>query len=115
MSQANVEILRQANEAFNRGDINGFLAFCSEDFEVEDLNNAPDLPPVARGKEGARQVFAAWVDAFDDFVGEIEEYIDMGDRHVGCVVHYRGTLRATGMEVDARAVDLWELRGNEVV
>jgi hypothetical protein len=50
MSQENVELLRQANEAFNRGDLDGFLAFCGEDLEVEDLRNAPDLPRVAHGK-----------------------------------------------------------------
>jgi ketosteroid isomerase-like protein len=90
MSQENVDILRQANEAFNRGDLEGFLAFCSEDLEVEDLNHAPDLPPVAHGKDEARRVFAAWVDVFEDFTGEIEEYIHVDDRYVGCVVHYRG-------------------------
>jgi ketosteroid isomerase-like protein len=115
MSQENVEILRRANEAFNRGDVEGFLALCSEDVEVEDLNNAPDLPPVARGKNAVRQVLAAWVAAFDSFIGEIQEYIDVDDRHVGCLVHYRGKARDSGMEVDFRGVDMWEVRGTELV
>ena len=115
MSQENVEILRQANEAFNRGDVEGFLAFCGEEVEIEDLNNAPDLPPVACGKEAAQQFLAAWTDAFDDFSGEIEEYIDADERHVACLVHYRGTQRDSGLVIDFTGVDMWELRGNKLV
>jgi ketosteroid isomerase-like protein len=50
MSQENVEVLRRANAAFNRGDIEGFLDFAVEDIEVEDLKHAPDFPPVAKGR-----------------------------------------------------------------
>jgi ketosteroid isomerase-like protein len=85
------------------------------DVEVEDLHNAPDLPPVARGKDAVRQVLAAWVDAFESFVGEIEEYIDVDDRHVGCLVRYRGKARDSGMELEVRAWDIWEVRGTELV
>jgi ketosteroid isomerase-like protein len=115
MAQENVEILRRANATFNRGDVEGFLAFCSEDVEIEDLNHAPDLPPVVRGKDAARHVFAAWMNTFNDFIGEIEEYIDVDDRHVGCLVHYRGKARGSGLEVDFRGVDLWEVRGGKLV
>ena len=115
MSQENVEVLRQANEAFNRGDVEGFLAFCGEEVEIEDLNNAPDLPPVACGTEAARRFLAAWTDAFDDFSGEIEEYIDADDRHVACLVHYRGRQRDSGLVIDFTGVDMWELRGNKLV
>jgi ketosteroid isomerase-like protein len=113
MSQENVEVLRRANEAFNRGDVEGVLACCHDDVEIEDLNNAPDLPPIVRGRDAARQVFAAWVTAFEDFVGEIEQYIDIDERCVACLVHYRG--KAQGLEVDVRAVDLWEVRGGKLV
>jgi ketosteroid isomerase-like protein len=115
MSQENVEILRRANEAFNRGGVESFLSFCGDDLEVEDLNNAPDLPAVARGKEEARRVFAAWVDAFDDFGGEIEEYIDVDDRHVGCVVRYHGKARESGLDVSFKAVDMWEVHEGKLV
>jgi ketosteroid isomerase-like protein len=115
MSQENVETLRRANEAFNRGDMEGFLAFCGEEVEIEDLNNAPDLPPVAYGKEEARRVLAAWIDAFDDFSGDIKEYIDADERHVACLVHYRGKQRDSGLMIDFIAVDMWELRGNKLI
>jgi hypothetical protein len=39
MSQVNVEIVRRANEALNRGDIEEFLTFYDENVEAEDLMN----------------------------------------------------------------------------
>src|SRR5437667_12010922 len=89
MSTSNIETLRRANEAFNRGDVQGFLEFCAPDVEIEDLNDAPDLPRVAQGIDQVRETLAAWAEAFDDFQGEIAEYIEAGD-HVACVVDYRG-------------------------
>ena len=79
------------------------------------MNPAPDLPPVARGKEAARRLFAAWIDAFDDFSGEIEEYIDADDQHVACLVHYRGKQRDAGLMIDFTAVDMWEFQGNKLI
>jgi ketosteroid isomerase-like protein len=115
MSQENVEILRQANAAFNRGDIEGFLEFVVDDIEVEELKNAPDLPPVVKGKDAVRGLLVAWTETFGDFRGEIVEYIDVDEHHVACVVHYRGKERRTGMDIEFKTVDIWEIRGRKLV
>ena len=109
MSGENVVILRRANEAFNRGDIEAMLALCADDIEMEDLHPAPDMPPIARGKTEVRRLFAGWVEAFEEFSGVVEDYFEVDDRHVGAVVRYRGTQQG-GMEVDFRGVDMWEVR-----
>jgi ketosteroid isomerase-like protein len=56
MSQENVEIVRRANDAFNRGDVEGVLTFCAEDIDVEDLMNAPDVPSMVHDIQGLRQL-----------------------------------------------------------
>jgi ketosteroid isomerase-like protein len=112
MLQENVEILRRANEAFNRGDIDAFIALCDEEIEIEDLGNAPDVPRVSRGVSEVRETLEAWVDAFDDFQGNILEYIDSGDR-VACVVDYVGKSRVTGLTVTQKVVDIWEFRAGK--
>jgi ketosteroid isomerase-like protein len=114
VSQERAAILRQANEAFNRGDVEAFLALCVEEVEIEDLNNAPDLPRVARGGEAVRAMLAAWRSSFSELSGELEEYIEAGDRHLACLVRYRGRLRDSTAEVDFRGVDLWEFRGSKL-
>src|SRR3954447_17814451 len=109
MSEQNVEVLRRANEAVNHGDVEALLALCTDDVEVEDLHPAPDIPAVVRGQDGVGQLVAGWADAFDELSAEIEEYIDIDDVHVAAVTRYLGRQR-TGLEVDFRGVDLWEIR-----
>jgi ketosteroid isomerase-like protein len=113
MSQENVELVRQANEAFNRGDIEGVLAYYAEDAEFADLMNAPDLPQVVHGLQGVRQVIMAWVQAFDEFRAEIAEYIDAED-HVVCVTDWYGKSR-DGLTIQLRTADVVEIRDGKFV
>ena len=113
MSQENVEIVRQANETFNRGDIEGVLTYYAEDAEFEDLMNAPDLPRVVRGIEAVRQVLMTWVQTFEEFRAEIAEYIDV-EHHVVCVTDYYGKGRE-GVTIELRTGDLVEIRDGKVI
>jgi ketosteroid isomerase-like protein len=116
MSQENVEVLRRANAAFNRGDIEGFLEFVADDIEIEDSKPAPDVPPVAKGKDAIRAFLTAWTDAFSGgFTGEIVEYLDLDEHHVACVVRYSGNEPRSGMQVDLKTVDIWEIRGGRLL
>ena len=113
MSRENVEIVRRANEAFNRGDIEGCLAFYNENVEVEDLMNAPDQPRVTRGIHELRQTVAAWKEGFDEFRGEIVELIENG-HHVVCVTDYFGKGRE-GPTMRQRVADVFQLRDGKIV
>jgi ketosteroid isomerase-like protein len=113
MSQENVEIVRQANEAFNRGDIEGVLTYYAEDAEFEDLMNAPDLPRVVRGIDAVRQVLMTWVQTFEEFRAEIAEYIDV-EHHVVCVTDYYGKSRE-GVTIELRTGDLVEIRDGKFI
>jgi len=113
MSQENVELVRQANEAFNRGDIEEVLTYYAEDAEFEDLMNAPDLPRVVRGIQGVRQVLMTWVQTFDEFRAEIAEYIDL-EHQVVCVTDYYGKSR-DGLTIQLRTGDLVEIRDGKFV
>ena len=113
MSQENVEVVRRANEALNRGDIEGFLAFYSEDVEAEDLMNAPDVPRAVHGIQAYRQMLKAWVGTFDDFRADIVEFIDAGHQVV-CVTDYSGKGRE-GLTTNLRVADVFEVRSGKVV
>jgi ketosteroid isomerase-like protein len=113
MSQENVEIAHRTNQAFNRGDIERTLTFYSEDVEIEDLMNAPDVPRVVHGTEAFRQMLTAWVEAFDEFRADIVEYIDRG-RHVVLVTDYYGKSRE-GLTTQLRVADVAEFQGGKIV
>ena len=113
MSQENVDIVRCANDAFNRGDVEGVLTFCAEDIDVEDLMNAPDVPSMVHDIQGLRQLLTAWVEAFDEFRGEVAEYIDAGN-HVVCVTDYYGKSRE-GLALHLRVANVFEVRDGKMV
>jgi len=111
MSQENVEIVRAALEAFNRGDWDGALTNAAPDLEL-DLSRAAGPN---RGVYKLGQIRGFW----DDFVGtwessriEPHEFIETGE-HV--VVPW--TLHAVGrdgIEVQARVTWSFSLRDGAV-
>jgi ketosteroid isomerase-like protein len=114
MSQENVEIVRGANEAFNRGDIEEVLTFYDENVEVEDLMNAPDVPRMTHGIQEYRQMLTAWMQTFDDeFRAEIVEFIDEG-QYVVRVTDYYGKSRE-GPTTHLRVADVVECRNGKIV
>ena len=72
MSQENVEVVRQAWEAFRRRDTEAALALY--DAEVE-LHSAVD-GRVYRGLDGVRDFFRDWLAVWDDFSADVEEWVN---------------------------------------
>ena len=114
MSQENVEIVRRANEAFNRGDAEALYDLFAPDAEVRDLSNAPDQPSVATGRINLREAWVLWTAAFDQLRADIEEYTDEGDAVI-CNVRWHGQGKESGMLIDVHQFDLYELRGGKIV
>jgi ketosteroid isomerase-like protein len=114
MSQENVEIVRRMNAAFNSGDRAAMFAYYRDDAEVRDLLHAPDAPERLIGIDALRAYWEQWDDAFDDFTGEIEEYIDAG----ACVLtatRWRGKGKDSGVKIDLHTVDVVEYADGKIV
>ena len=116
MSQENVETVRRANAAFNRGDVDTALERLAPDAELRDLLNAPDQSTWVKGDEAIRETWTLWIDAFDELRADVNEYIDAaaaaGLTEVR-VVHGRGTGVQRGMVQSAlerhpRVVEFWD-------
>ena len=114
MSQANVEIVKAMNAALNNGDVDGVLTSFAPDAEIRDLANGPDQPQVVRGIDQMRQVWALWLDAFDELHTDLEEVIDAGDAIV-CKGRWIGRGTTSGMSIDVRVFDTYEFRDGKVV
>src|SRR5512138_2189134 len=99
MSQENVEIVRRANAAFNRGDATASVEVWAPDAELQDLANAPDQSSVVRGRDAIQAVEDLWTAAFDEFSADIEECVDAGD-FVICAVRWHGQGKASGASID---------------
>jgi ketosteroid isomerase-like protein len=114
MSQENVEIVREANAALNRGDVDAALGAYAPGAELRDLQSAPDQQFSVNGVEAIRKVWVAWTVAFRDFSADVDEYIDAGDVVITSV-RWRGEGKESGLAIDNRQYDAFEFRDGTII
>jgi ketosteroid isomerase-like protein len=105
MSEENVQLLHQAFDAFNRRDLDAFLALCDPDLEFISYLAQVEGGGSYRGHDGVRDWCERLFDVYPDFKAEIEEARDLGDRTIT-----QARIHAHGVESDA-AVDqiVWQV------
>ena len=114
MSQENVETVRDAAEAFNRGDLDTWAGYFMDDIDYRAVEGAPDDHGPIHGKEAMRAFIQDWFDTFDDFRAEPVEVIEAGEDKVIAVVRISGRAKLSGVETDLTYAELWTLRDGKV-
>ena len=111
MSQENVEIVRRAIDAFNRGED----ALDLLDPEIEWTTTGIFVEPhTYRGHEDVRQYLGALADDFEGVHVEPDELIAAGD-HVIVPARLTGRGRLSGVPVGLNVTLLYSLRGGKIV
>ena len=113
MSRENVELTRQAYEAWNDGNLDWMLDHMTEDFEFQPGLGFSDLNAVIRGKEGWRRFSETWREAWEDITVEVERIEDLGDRIV-TLLTFDGRGRGSGVEVSLRVGHVATVREGRV-
>jgi ketosteroid isomerase-like protein len=99
MSHENVEIARQGYEHFlASGDLLEEIFTPDYVLDMSTFRGWPERQHY-HGVEGFRAFLADWLEPWDDFELEVEEYHDAGDKVV-TVLRQRGSSRAGGVSVD---------------
>jgi ketosteroid isomerase-like protein len=112
MSQANVEIVQEIYDTWNRS--GGVPQFDSIDPEIEaEIVGGLDAGSY-RGHAGLVKLLDAFWDSFGQPRIVVEESIPVGDG-VLVTVHYYGRGKASGVEVDLRGWHTWTLRDGRAV
>jgi ketosteroid isomerase-like protein len=114
MSQENVEIVRQANEAFNRGDVAAWTACFDPNVVYVEGDAYLDTPPVVRGRETLVRATWQFQEMFEDFRGDLEEVIDAG-AWIVTVTHWRGSGAGSGASVDRRETIAWRIEAGLLI
>ncbi len=96
MSQANVEIAREALEAVGRNDLDGFVALIHPEVTFNSLVTEAD-EALYTGHDGVRRWFASVKETLGDFRTDAELIQDAGDNGVLTKLVLRGAVR--GAEV----------------
>jgi ketosteroid isomerase-like protein len=97
-----VEVIRQAFEAFERGDEPAMLALMDPDIVAMQFPEQPDVRPY-HGHDGLRQVMRDWIGAWEDWSLTVKEMREIGE-HVVVALDQRARGRTSGVAVQ---IDTW--------
>ena len=106
--QEDVERLRGVYQAFNEGGIEAILERLAPEFQVRDRESSPDRE-TRLGKEGIKELFDSYMEAFDALRLEPEEFIDAGDQIV-VSLHQLVRGKGSGAKVVGRIAHVWTMR-----
>ena len=108
MSRENVEVVRAAYDRLNRGDVEGFIELCHEDFEM-DMSERVFNPDVYTGHDGIRRFYGDVRGVWESYHWDVT-----GTRVVGAAVvallHCTAEGREGGVSVDWHVAWLWRFR-----
>src|ERR1700751_3129718 len=113
MSQANVEMARRANDAFNRRDVDAFMEWATSDIEFTAAMIGTVARGSFRGREGIEALFADIRDTWDEHRMVIEEIRDLGERVLG-LGRLEGRGKASGVSVDVPYAIISDFRDGKV-
>jgi ketosteroid isomerase-like protein len=112
--QANVEVVRQGIEAFNRGDFDAMLQLGNaEDFEYDWSRSRGPNSGIYRGVEGLREFISDQWSTFEKMTLEAHEYIPRGN-HVIVTTTTHGRGRG-GIAVSANSAQLYTFENGRLV
>jgi ketosteroid isomerase-like protein len=112
MSQANVELARQAYHAFNRRDLDSLLALVDPDAEATPRLAA--VEGVFHGHEGIRRWWNSLLATWPDYQVEVLELRDLGPITLGKIM-VGGHSAETGIAVTQMAWHVWRWRREKAV
>ncbi len=110
MFREDADRLRDAYQAFNDGGVEAFLERLAPEFQLRDRESSPDRAETRYGKEGLKQLFDSYMEAFDALRLEPQEFIDAGDQIV-VALHQRVRGKGSGAEVVGNIAHVWTMRG----
>ena len=115
MSQENETTVRDAVAAFNRGDLDTWLEYFTDDVDYRAVEGAPDDHGPMHGKDALRAYVEDWRETFDDFRTEPTELIDAGEDRAIAVIRISGRAKLSGVEVDLTFAVVYRLRDGRAV
>ena len=115
MSQENVEVVRQAYEAFNRAGLDALLERFHPDIEYDVTAGIGPYAGMYYGRAAVRSFLADYLDGWEYVRMEPEEFIEVGENHVVVLLrlHLRG--KGSGVEVSAMTFNAWTMRDGKAV
>jgi len=114
MSEENVEIVRNAFAAYERGDMDAMLRLVDEDIVITQVSDVPGIPAQQHGHRGVLEAFAVWPEQWEDFRVEILRIAAAPAGKVIATVRNRGRGKQSGIEVDMEFSFVFAIRDAKI-
>jgi ketosteroid isomerase-like protein len=98
---SNSELLLAGYDAWNRDDLDGYLALLHPDVHISTAGVFPDLAPEYSGRERAAKFWRQMHEPWERFRVEVEHVEDEGDWAIASI-RFTGRGADSGVEVDMR-------------
>jgi ketosteroid isomerase-like protein len=114
MADSNADALRPVYDEWGRGDWTRRPALYAENFEWGWSHEFPGLAGVFRDDETPNSRLRQWLDPWERWECEAEDYVETGD-WVVVLARYRGTGKGSGVAVDVEGAHVWRILDGEAV
>jgi len=114
MSEENMEIVRNAFAAYERGDMDAMLRLADEDIVITQVSDVPGIPAQQHGHRGVLEAFAVWPEQWEDFRVEILRIAAAPVGKVIATVRNRGRGKQSGIEVDMEFSFVFAIRDAKI-
>jgi ketosteroid isomerase-like protein len=114
MSQDNVEIVRQAWDAWLRGELPRLFDHFDADvvWDTSHFRNWPE--PVYRGRAGVERFLGEWLAVWDEYEMRVDGLVAGPDGRVVSLIHHRGKGRESGLPLDMRMAQVTTIRDGKI-
>jgi ketosteroid isomerase-like protein len=113
MSEENVEMVREAWEAWTKGDP-GALSLLDPQVVYEDDMLPDHAGETYHGPEGLLRAWARWTEPWETFETDLEWARDAGDEVVSCH-RARARGKGSGVDMEGRYAYVWRFKGKKVI
>lgn len=114
MPPNNVDIVREAYDAVNLGDLDMAVSCIAPDMEYVASGAVPGAMGVFMGPEGVKEFIAGLYEEFDEPRADVSELLDAGDQVVVSATA-RGRGKLSGVETTWDTWQLWTVRDGKLV
>jgi ketosteroid isomerase-like protein len=114
VSQENVEIIRRASEAFDRGDLEEWGAFFDDGVKLYPRPEEPGVEPFYEGMAGIGTYLGNWYSGWKEYTAEPVDFIDAGD-YVVVDVREVGIAKGSGIRVEDNFAHAFRVASGKVV
>jgi uncharacterized protein len=112
--EENVAVVREGFEAFARGGIDAVVPTLDSEIEVHTPAEMANTGTYY-GHEAYLAWMERWVESWEDYEVEVVNIEPIGERHVIVEIHQRARGTGSGVEVEMRNANMFEIRAGKVV